>query len=77
MKKKIALIAIAAVVIGNLIGCNSTTSTALGNYDVEYLGKVNPNISEYKDTTTGVHYFYVAGTGMCPRYNTDGTLYVD
>ena len=41
-------------------------------------------IEEYRDTETGVHYFgrsietlYSGMGGMCPRYNADGSLYVD
>lgn len=32
--------------------------------------------SEYIDTETGVHYWYVYSSGFTPRYNSDGTLMV-
>lgn len=37
------------------------------------------SISIYEDEETGVEYivFHVGyGTGVCPRYNADGTLYI-
>ena len=44
----------------------------------------NNDIEEYRDTETGVHYLvfdksapYKGMGGICPRYNADGTLYVD
>ena len=35
-------------------------------------------ITELRDSDTGVHYFVYHGRGgMYPRFNADGTLYVD
>jgi len=52
---------------------------------LEFVQDCNDEVSEYRDKDTGVHYFILFqnnganGTGgaMCPRYNADGSLYVD
>ncbi len=51
----------------------------------EFVQACNDEVNEYRDKDTGVHYFILFeskganGTGgaMCPRYNADGSLYVD
>lgn len=52
-------------------------------FDLEYIAS-DAVFAEYRDLETGVHYFvqrksyvYAGCGGMCPRYNADGTLYVD
>lgn len=75
-----------------LFGCSSSAETvesASGNDDIlEEVGSSavwNGDITEYRDADTGVHYFgkfeqthaYNAAGGLCPRYNADGSLYVD
>lgn len=71
MKKKI--IATCAVVAMALlsVGCSSEDRTAINNLD---------SVLEYRDSDTGVHYLIYDGYnggGICPKYNSDGTLYAD
>ena len=52
---------------------------------LEYVRRCSRNITEYRDKETGVHYLIFAESngsgggygGLCPRYNADGSLYVD
>ena len=42
--------------------------------------EISVNIRDYRDKETGVHYLIFEGYrcgGICPRYNTDGSLYID
>lgn len=89
MRKKVKAIVIGSLIC-LLIACSGETTdipeaTAAETTELtmEYIGKSN-NIEEYRDAETGVHYFvysdwhgYGAAGGLCPRYNADGTLYVD
>lgn len=60
--------------------CNITV-TAGEKEILEYLGDATngyTDVEQYRDIETGVHYFIEYGNGgICPRYNADGTLYVD
>lgn len=86
MKKRLLVGLIGCMLAFSLVGCNTnntnndTTDTTTSNNTMEYIGNINNEIEEYRDSETGVHYFvfraYYKG-GMCPRYNADGTLYVD
>ncbi len=91
MSKKIKKITLSvAILIGILfvtIGCSresireSFVPENTIEYTMEDIGWINPDIKEYKDTETGVHYFVYFGmngrTGMTLRYNADGTPYTD
>lgn len=52
-------------------------------FDMDYVSSdyryASRHFVEYRDVETGVHYItiYSNGISMCPRYNADGTLYVD
>ena len=71
-----------------LAGCSSSVNTnievkAADTFHMELISSDN-YFNEYRDTETGVHYLvysehmYKGGAGgLCPRYNADGTLYVD
>lgn len=86
MKKKILLI-IATVLMVLAIGCGSTEeahgSVSASAFALEFVSN-SENVYEYRDAETGIHYlvfkdslFYGGMGGICPRYNADGTLYVD
>ena len=56
------------------------------NYIMEFVRDCDPNekIKEWRDKETGVHYFIYSEKlmnagfgGIIPRYNADGSLYVD
>lgn len=55
-----------------------STEDTQASYPLEKIGSVIPNslTYEYRDTQTGVHYF-AYGNHITPRYNADGSLYVD
>ena len=90
MKKKWFMLLIAMVMVF-LLGCGVSKDVdakekSKNNVFMEFIGYASDNmdIEEWRDTETGVHYFiysesvYKGGCGgMCPRYNADGTLYVD
>jgi len=77
--------------LGVFIGDCSITQPVSAKDSDEYmmsLGWVNSsntdgiNVREVKDVETGVHYLYFydsysQSAGACPRYNADGSLYVD
>lgn len=86
MKKKLLVVLIGCMLVFSLTGCNTIntsndiTDTTTSNDAMEYVGNINNEIEEYRDSETGVHYFIFRAyykAGMCPRYNADGTLYVD
>lgn len=86
MKKKLLVGLIGCMLVFSLTGCNTIntsndiTDTTTSNDAMEYVGNINNEIEEYRDSETGVHYFIFRAyykAGMCPRYNADGTLYVD
>lgn len=84
MKNKVimALVLTATLLVGAMIGgCGSNiSSTEANTSDSTYFEKIgNPStdVAEYKDTQTGVHYFFNYRGGLCPRYDTYGDLYVD
>lgn len=90
MKKKLFIL-IMAIAMFLLIGCECLNQVeAKGqmpdNKIMELVDRCsdNGNIEEWRDTETGVHYFiydrksaYAGMGGICPRYNAEGTLYVD
>ena len=86
MKKKILLFSTISMLAGIYLGaCGNTNTVKASNNDfrMEYIDVTN-DIELWKDAETGVQYFvysdwagYGAAGGMCPRYNADGTLYVD
>lgn len=86
MKNKFLLITIAILMI-ILIGCGATAKAngivSESALELEFIG-ITQNVYEYRDSETGVHYLvlnhksgYGGMGGICPRYNADGTLYVD
>ena len=83
MKKKLFVLIITLMVCF-IFGCGATTQAKwkVNNY-MEYIRECY-DIEEWRDTETGVHYFiynnfttYGLSGGICPRYNADGSLYVD
>lgn len=88
MKKKITVIMAMLVLVIGIISCTGVpTTTVASSNQKNPLERVGYYLDfyEYRDTETGVHYFvykegnYSVGFGcaMIPRYNADGTLYVD
>lgn len=88
MKKKTIAIIVTLLFIVSVIACGSAPARVAGSNNssnkkmelVSYYG----DFEEYRDTETGVHYFvytestgYGKGCAITPRYNADGTLYVD
>lgn len=90
MKKKFFIL-IMTIAMFLLIGCECSNQVEAkeqmpDNKFMEFIeyASDNTDIEEWRDTETGVHYFiysesvYKGGCGgICPRYNADGTLYVD
>lgn len=90
MKKKFFIL-IMTIAMFLLIGCECLNQVEAkeqmpDNKFMEFIeyASDNTDIEEWRDTETGVHYFiysesvYKGGCGgICPRYNADGTLYVD
>ena len=86
MKNKILLIVTALIIL--VVGCGSTAVNAKSQksssrFRIDYITEWN-DVEEYRDTETGVHYLiykdrhgYAGMGGICPRYNADGSLYVD
>lgn len=87
MKKKLLVGLIGCMLAFSLVGCNTVNTSndvdiadTTSNNTMEYIGNINNEIEEYRDSETGVHYFVFRAHykgGMCPRYDADGTLYVD
>lgn len=80
---KVSLIGIVILVLVFLYACNTAEAKGKQNYFMEYIREYD-DIEEWRDTETGVHYLifdkkdgYGGMGGICPRYNADGTLYVD
>lgn len=89
-KKKLFLVGVCALLLMAYAGgCGNTTTveakTETTSNVFEHVRDCGHDVEEYRDSETGVHYFvfdnyYVSGGasgGICPRYNADGTLYVD
>ena len=84
--RKIVLV-VAVFVSGLLIGCTSTNSQAvdIGTFNMEYLESDLINwvgdFYLYEDTETHVEYLVYKygseGIAITPRYNADGSLYVN
>lgn len=86
MKKKILLVSVLLAIVIIVAGCGETANATSQNESNFYLEKVGycKDVTEYRDTKTGVHYLIFSDTrgyagqgGICPRYNADGSLYVD
>ena len=83
MKNKVFILII-TIMVCFIFGCGVTTQAKGGaNNYMEYIRNCY-DFEEWKDTETGVHYFiydnataYCGMGGICPRYNADGSLYVD
>lgn len=63
-----------------LVGCGVNNN--INAEDVLNFSRVDKDgyFDVYKDEKTGVHYIKYShnrGIGLCPRYNADGSLYVD
>ena len=87
MKNKKILLGIIVILTVLIVGCGSAnevhSSTSSTRFELEYLGE-SEDVEEYRDSETGVHYLLYSETiygytssGICPRYNADGSLYVD
>ena len=81
MKKYFIIILCATLC--TFVGCDISrnesveTGKSLADGRIEWLGNQGWGVHECVDTETGVHYFvYDDDGGMCPVYNSDGTLYV-
>lgn len=83
MKNKVFILII-AIMVCFIFGCGATTQAKekVNNY-MERI-RVCHDVEEWRDTETGVHYLiysefttYGYSSGICPRYNADGSLYVD
>ena len=83
MKKKVFILII-TIIVCFVFGCGSTTQVKAE--PINYMKYIRScfDIEEWKDTETGVHYLifdkkdgYGGMGGICPRYNADGSLYVD
>ena len=79
--KKIKIIAAAVALALTACSCGPSTAAASGNgyFGVELVTHYGA-LFLYEDTETGVQYFawkHGYAGGICPRYNADGTLYVE
>lgn len=88
MKRKIlACLLSTSCIMAIIVGCSNKQTTVKASNtgcEMEYIQKCYSDIDEYRDSETGVHYFvycnnmgYSGAGGICPRYNADGSLYVD
>ena len=63
-----------------LAGCGTSNNVdAVSTVDFSKVG-TDGYFEVFKDKETGVHYVKYGtnyGAGLCPRYNADGSLYVD
>lgn len=83
---KVSLIGIAILVLLILCSCGKAEAKVTqhtSNFNLDYI-TTSQDVEEYRDRETGVHYLvyrdtssYAGMGGICPRYNADGTLYVD
>ena len=86
-----SIIILIAIVSCLALGCISDSQAieqepVSNNYIMEFVRDCDPNekIKEWRDKETGVHYFIYSEKlmnagfgGIIPRYNADGSLYVD
>lgn len=92
MRKKISFIIVLFLICLVACGMTDYSSVSAdasiedtAGFDMVQVNKdAQSDIYEYRDAETGVHYFvynhksgYGGMGGICPRYNADGTLYVD
>lgn len=79
--RKIKIFAVVAALALAVCGCGPTAEAETENihFGLDLILRYG-SFSLYEDTETGVQYFTwkngYAG-GICPRYNADGTLYVE
>ena len=81
MKKVLLLIAILTIILAVFCGCGSPVpgKTTEPRNDTEYQMLLNSGrcfVYTFKDEKTGVWYI-VAGDGVTPRLNADGSLYTE
>lgn len=86
---KVSLVGIVILIVILFCACGTKAegkTEVEENYIIKFVGYCDKreNIQEWRDTETGVHYFiysdyagYGYAGGICPRYNANGTLYVD
>lgn len=89
MKKRLLtiLMVVLSLISGIIIGgCGNSSDQVQANnnndFEFKYVDQDIYNtggkkVYVYMDTVTGVQYIINEKGGMCPRYNTDGTLYVE
>jgi len=88
MKKRFYLLFTFMFIFGIIVGgCSTMASNAKQDYPLKiYLQNENGSMSTYNvvDEDTGVNYIVVSHdlyqqptVTMCPRYNADGSLYVE
>lgn len=83
MKKKLIATAVAMVVIAGLTGCsdiNQPSDSTVGEMQVS--GKLEcidgtKACSEWRDTETGVHYYFTPYGGLVVIVKEDGSPYTD
>lgn len=82
MKKKVFVLII-TIIMCFIFGCGEATQAKeQQNNPMEYIRDLGIYglVEEWRDTETGVHYLIEVNNGrgaICPRYNADGSLYVD
>ena len=75
---KVSLIGLLLLVLILICVCNTEKADAKGYDFMETIrGTIGTSCEELRDKETGVHYFKGNNGGICPKYNADGTLYVD
>ena len=84
MKKLKPLVLVGTIMLFMFIAScflpTDSSEASTTNPDFEFIG-ADGSIWEWRDNETGVHYLGNNGDsyngGLCPKYNADGTLYVD
>jgi len=84
IKKRIVIIILCVLVILSVFisGCVLASETSEHPYSSLtpfIISEIDYGVIIYVDSVTGVNYMIFSGyrkSGICPRYNVDGTLYV-
>lgn len=76
MKKKVLMLVVTFAIASALCGRFGESEETQVNGTLECIAG-NGICSEWKDTETGVHYFYTHKGGLEVRLNVDGTPYAD